>query len=241
MSVEATEKIERSHEATTERPPLLSGDRLTRKEFRRRYRAYPEVKKAELIEGVVYVASPVRHSQHGKPHFLVITWLGVYAAATPGVDGSDNATVQLDNENEPQPDALLRLAPEHGGQSQVTPDDYIDGPPDLVVEVAASSAAYDLHDKKRAYARNGVREYLAIQVYEQRVDWWELREGVYEPLPSDEAGVIRSQVFPGLWLDTRALWQHDSAALLATLQQGLASEAHADFTDRLKGARDRRA
>jgi Uma2 family endonuclease len=217
-----------------EPPPLESGDRLTRTEFVRRYHQHPEIKKAELIDGVVYVASPVRYNQHGKPHLLLITWLGVYIAGTPGVDGGDNSTIILDNENEHQPDALLRLDPKHGGQSYVTEDDYIDGPPDLAVEVSASSAAYDLHDKKRAYARNGVREYLAAQVYEKRVDWWQLVDGVYEPLEADEQGIIRSALFPGLWLDTLALWQGDAAALLATLQQGLASEEHAAFAERLK-------
>jgi Uma2 family endonuclease len=233
MSVKTPQAVHTNSEYAVERVPLESGDRLTRAEFERRYHQHPEIKKAELIDGVVYVASPVRHKQHGKPHAMMTGWLFAYAAATPGIDYSDNATILLDNENEHQPDALLRLDPQHGGQSWVNEQDYIEGPPDLAVEVAASSAAYDLHDKRRAYARNGVREYLAVQVYEQRVDWWELREGVYEVLLADEQGVIRSAVFPGLWLDTAALWAGDAARLLATLQQGLATEAHAAFKARL--------
>ncbi len=217
-------------------PPLQSGDRLTRAEFARRYALHPEITKAELIDGVVYVASPVRHRQHGKVHLLLVTWLGVYSAATPGVDGSDNATVRLDFENEHQPDALLRLEPHHGGRSRVSGDDYIEGPPDLIVEVAASSAAYDLHDKKRVYARSGVREYLVAQAYEQRVDWWELREGVFTPLPQEADGTLRSRVFPGLWLAPAALWAGDAAALLATLQRGLADPAHTAFVERLQAA-----
>jgi Uma2 family endonuclease len=216
------------------RPPLHSGDRLTRAEFARRYALHPAIKKAELIDGVVYVASPVRHRQHGKPHSLLVGWIITYAAATPGVDFSDNATVVLDLENEHQPDALLRLEPHHGGRSRVSGDDYIEGPPDLIVEVAASSAAYDLHDKKRVYARTGVREYLVAQAYEQRVDWWELREGVFTPLPPGADGTLRSRVFPGLWLDPAALWAGDATALLAALQRGLADPAHAAFVERLR-------
>jgi len=219
-----------------QRPPLHSGDRLTRAEFARRYQMHPEIKRAELIDGVVYVASPTRHRQHGKPHSLLVGWIIMYAAATPGVDFSDNATVLLDLENEHQPDALLRLEPLHGGRSRVTRDDYIEGPPDLIVEVAASSAAYDLHDKKRVYARSGVPEYLVAQAYERRVDWWELREGVFTPLPLEADGTLRSRVFPGLWLDPAALWAGDAAALLATLQRGLADPAHAAFVERLRGA-----
>src|SRR5258707_5815839 len=84
-------------------PPLENGDRLTRSEFERRYDAMPHLKKAELIEGVVFVGSPVRHDQHGKPDSDLNTWAGVYRAATPGTDGATNTTVRLDLANEVQP------------------------------------------------------------------------------------------------------------------------------------------
>ena len=217
-----------------EPPPLRSGDRLSRAEFEWRYQAHPEIKKAELIEGVVYVASPIHLQKHADPHFDIIGWLAAYRAATPGVRGSDNATLRLDFENEPQPDALLRLDMAVGGRSHVTDDDYLEGAPELVVEIAASSASYDLHDKRRAYGRNGVQEYLVLQTYEQEVVWFTLREGVYEPLQPDEKGILRSEVFPGLWLQPKALWENDLAALLAVLQEGLASPAHAAFVEALQ-------
>jgi Uma2 family endonuclease len=125
-------------------------ERLSRTEFERRYQAMPQVKKAEFIEGVVYVASPVRIRKHANPHGQMITWLGVYEAATPGVMLGDNPTVRLDLDNEPQPDALLRIDEAKGGQSRISEDDYIEGAPELIVEIAASSASYDLHDKRRA-------------------------------------------------------------------------------------------
>lgn len=215
-------------------PPLAAGDRLTRAEFERRYEAHPEIKKAELIEGIVYMPSPTHFERHSRPHFYIIAWLAAYQATTPGVIGGDNATVRLDYENEVQPDALLRLDSALGGRSQVTPDDYLVGPPELIVEIAASSAAYDLHDKRRVYQRSGVQEYLALQVYEQEAVWFVLREGVYEPLPTDEAGILRSEVFPGLWLNAPAFWAGDLPAVLATLQEGLASPEHAAFVNRLR-------
>lgn len=215
-------------------PPLNSGDRLSRAEFERRYTAHPDIKKAELIEGVVYVSSPISYDKHADPHFNIITWLGVYRAATPGVKGGDNATLRLDLENEPQPDGLLRLEPTLGGKSVVTADDYLEGAPELIVEIAASSASYDLHDKRRAYARNGVQEYLVIQTYEQRLDWFALHDDGYRLLQPDEQGILRSQVFPGLWLQPAALWSGDLAALLAVLQEGLASPEHAAFVEQLQ-------
>jgi Uma2 family endonuclease len=212
-------------------PPLNSGDRLSRAEFEQRYAAHPEIKKAELIEGVVYVPSPTHAKHHADPHFNLIGWLAAYCAATPGLIGSDNATVRLDFENELQPDILLRRKPEVGGQAKLTEDDYLEGPPELIVEIAASSASYDLHDKRRAYARNGVLEYLVIQSYEQRVDWFVLREGVYQTLSPDDQGRLRSEIFPGLWLQPAALWSGDLAAMLAVLQEGLATAEHAAFVD----------
>ena len=214
-------------------PPLESGDRLTRSEFERRYLAAPQIKKAELIEGVVYVASPLRHEQHGRPHSRVMTWLGVYQALTPGVDLSDAPTVRLDPDNEPQPDAVLLIEPDAGGQTRLSNDGYIEGAPELVAEIAASSAAYDLYDKKTAYRRNGVKEYIVWQVLEQKLNWFILRDGVYESLMTDDSGIIHSEVFPGLWLATLALLAGDMKQVLAVLQEGLNSPEHAAFVKQL--------
>ena len=214
--------------------PLESGDRLTRAEFERRYAAMPHIKKAELIEGVVYMPSPVRHTTHGRPHFYLITWLGAYCAATPGVDASDNATLRLDWRNEVQPDVLLRLAVEAGGGSRISEDGYVDGAPELVVEVASSSVAIVLHAKKEVYGRNGVQQYLVCRTLDERVDWFELREGEYAPLEADAQGIIRSWVFPGLWLAVQPLLAGDLAAVMAELQRGLATEEHAAFVRKLQ-------
>lgn len=210
--------------------PLENGDRLSRHEFERRYTAMPYLKKAELIEGVVYVPSPVRFKSHGKPHAAIMAWLSDYWIATPGVDLSDNTTVRLDLDNEPQPDALLRI--ESGGRSRLSNDDYVEGAPELVVEIAASSANYDLHDKKRAYRRNGVQEYIVWQIFENKLDWFSLKEGEYVLLP-DEDGVVRSQIFPGLWLAVPALLVGNMAKVVTVLQSGLNSAEYAEFVKRL--------
>ena len=214
-------------------PPLENGDVLTRAEFERRYEAMPHLKKAELIEGVVYVPSPARHSFHGRPHIYLTNWLGHYMAGTPGIDAGDNSTVRLDLDNEPQPDALLFLDPAWGGQARIDADGYIEGAPELVAEVASSSASYDLHAKLRVYRRNGVREYLVWRVLDHAVDWFALRAGQYERLSPDAGGLLRSEVFPGLWLDPAALLRGDLATVLAVVQRGLASSEHAAFVARL--------
>ncbi|MFP5272681.1 Uma2 family endonuclease [Coleofasciculus sp.] len=214
-------------------PPLESGDRLTRIEFERRYQQMPDNKKAELIEGVVYVASPVRANRHGKPHAQIIGWLLMYESETPGAYLADNTTVRLDADNEPQPDALLRIEPEVGGNSRITEDDYIEGAPELIVEVAASSASYDLNDKLNAYRRNGVQEYIVWQSYENRIDWFCLEEGRYVSVEPDETGIIKSRVFPGLWLAVNALREGNLAEVLAVLQQGIQTAEHQVFVQRL--------
>src|SRR5438552_2202490 len=181
-----------------ELPPLEPGDRLTRAEFERRYEAMPHLKKAELIEGIVYVAGPVRLRRHGGPHAHVVGWLGTYEAGTPGVVVANNSTVRLDLDNETQPDALLLIVPALGGQAVISEDDYVEGAPEWVAEVASSSASYDLHAKLNVYRRNGVREYIVWRVLDREVDWFVLREGQYERLAADDAGWFRSTVFPGL-------------------------------------------
>jgi Uma2 family endonuclease len=215
-------------------PPLENGDRLARPEFERRYDAMPDLKKAELIEGVVCMPSPVRHGHHSRPHASLMVWLGQYWAATPGVDVGDNGSLRLDLDNEPQPDAYAMLLPEYGGRARIDEDDYVAGAPELVVEVAASSASYDLHDKLHVYRRNGTPEYLVWRVLDDAIDWFVLREGNYERLAPGADGIHRSEVFPGLWLDAAALLRGDLMAVLQVLQQGLASPEHAAFVARLQ-------
>jgi Uma2 family endonuclease len=214
-------------------PPLENGDRLTSYEFERRYNAMPSGKKAELIEGVVYMAAALRFRSHGQPHANITGWLWTYQVATPGVDLGIEPTVRLDLDNEPQPDAVLLVQEQCGGRSRLSEDDYIEGAPELVVEIAASSAAIDLGDKKRAYRRNGIQEYIIWQVCDQKVDWFYLQEGEYVSLPVEADGTIRSRIFPGLWLAVEDLLAGNMAQVLTVLQQGLAASEHTAFVQQL--------
>jgi Putative restriction endonuclease len=210
-------------------PPLENGDRLTRLEFERRYAAMDPNCQAELIEGIVYMASALRVKSHGQPHSLLNVWLTTYRISTPGLIIADAPTVLLDPDNEPQPDLALLIDPAHGGQTRLTADDYIEGAPELLAEIAASTVSIDLGAKKLAYERNGVREYLVWRVLDREIDWFVWQEGKYVDLLPDPDRITRSQVFPGLWLDRSALIHDDMARVMAVLQTGLASSEHADF------------
>jgi hypothetical protein len=215
-------------------PPLENGDRLSRLEFERRYVGMPEDCRAELIEGIVYMsAAALRFKSHGQPHGRLMTWLVSYEIATPGTMAGDAPTVQLDASNEPQPDLALLIDPACGGQARLTVDDYLEGAPELLAEIAASTVSIDLGAKKTAYERNGVQEYIVWRVLDQQVDWFYLQNGKYFDLLPDEDGITRSLVFPGLWLDRSALVRGDMQRVMAVLQLGLATVAHDDFVARL--------
>ena len=202
-------------------PPLENGDRATRPEFERRYTHSPSDQKAELIEGTVYLmASPLRFQQHAEPHANIIGWLWTYQVTIPNVRIGIEPTVRLDLENEPRPDAVLFWEESAQGQAQLTADDYIEGAPELIVEIAASSSALDLHGKKRAYQRNGVKEYLVWCIYENSLNWFSLEAGEYILQQPDEKGIIKSRVFPGLWLAVNELLAGNMSAVLETLNQG---------------------
>jgi len=159
-------------------PELQPGDHLTVEEFERRYQAMPHLKKAELIEGVVYMPSPVSDVEHAGPHFNMIGWLSLYQAFTPGIQGGDNSSLRLPlGLNMLQPDAYLRILPEYGGRARVGVDKYVHGAPDLVGEIAASPASYDLHEKLQAYQRNGAREYVVWRTQDETIDWFISRGG----------------------------------------------------------------
>jgi hypothetical protein len=219
----------------SEKPsPLREGDNMNRLEFERRFNDAPDIKKAELIEGRVYMASPVRHDRHARQHAQLNGWLCVYHAATPGVDIGDNSSWRIDDANEPQPDGLLRIEAAAGGSSMIDDEGYIEGTIEFAAEVAASSAAHDLGPKLRLYQRSSVQEYLVWRVEDAAIDWFMLREGAYVRRERDQDGVYRSQVLPGLWLDSAALLAGDLQQVFATLQIGLASQEHADFVARLQ-------
>jgi Uma2 family endonuclease len=230
MARPAASTVEPAATAAAISEPLLeAGDRLSRDEFERRYERLPQLKKAELIEGTVYMPSPVRARTHGQPHHYLGLWLGTYALDTPGVECFDNTTVRLDMDNEPQPDLVLIMSTAKGGQTRFSTEDYLEGAPELAVEIVGSSRAYDLHPKKQAYRRNGVREYLAWITGEHRLVWWELREGDYQEIAVAADGRLKSGVFPGLWLDAAALLRGDMKAVLAALRSGLDSPEHRAF------------
>ena len=219
-------------------PPLEQGDRLSRSEFLRRYAAMPPKVKAERIEGMVYMpASAVSAGFHGDPHAKVLGWLALYEASTPGLVASDSSTVALDPDNDPQPDASLRILPSHGGRTKLDSGRYIEGAPELIVEITASSVSYDLGAKLNAYQRNGVLEYLVHRTYDGEFDWFVLRDAQYVHAPLDSDGIYRSEVFPGLWLKADALIAGRLAEVLAVLQRGLATTEHADFVKRLETER----
>ena len=212
-------------------PQLLPGQRLTRDEFLCRWETLPDLKNAELIDGIVYMSSPVSN-RHSTFDFLIHAWLGAYAAATPGCAGGSNGT-WLMSESAPQPDADLRILPEHGGQSKME-GNYCAGAPELIVEVCASSATHDFGPKLALYQRAGVREYVTLSLEPKEVVWRELAGGLYVPLAPGNDGTLRSRVFPGLWLDPEALLAGDAARMLERLRRGLESSEHAEFIESLK-------
>jgi Uma2 family endonuclease len=213
-------------------PPLQNGDRLTREEFERRYDATPDLKKAELINGIVYMPPPVSHHYHGKPHILLGTLIGVYSAATAGTECGDNSSVRLNENNMPQPDLYLMVRT--GGQARIDEEGYVVGATEFVAEVAASSASYDLHSKMEVYRQNDVREYIVWRTYDGEIDYFILREGRYEKFAADASGVWRSECFPGLWVDGKSLLAGDIAAALKVLEEGIQTPGHLEFVGRLR-------
>ena len=209
---------------------------MTRDEFHRLYENTPEDFRAELIGGIVYVSSPVR-LPHGASHPLLTTVFTVYGGNTTGVQVVDNTTVLLGEHAEPQPDLFLRILPEYGGQTRTTPDQYVEGAPELVAEIAHSSRAIDLHAKADDYARYGVLEYLVLSIGDRRLRWFDLAAD--QELAAEPDGIVRIRCFPGLWIYSEALFSSDFHALMGALQQGMSAPEHAAFVAKLAEARQR--
>ncbi len=206
-------------------PPLANGDQMTRAEFERRWEAMPQLKKAELVNGVVYMHAALRADQHGIPHARLMGWLMYYLALTPGLEVGDNTSDRIDEDNMPQADAYLRIPEKAGGRSRIDEDGYLRGGPELVAEVSASSTSIDLHQKLHLYRRAGVNEYIVWRVLDQAIDWFVIREGAYE-LQEPDAGIYKSTVFPGLWLDVQALLEGEIARVFDVVREGASGDEH---------------
>ena len=216
---------------TVNLPALVNGQRLSQIQFHERYEAMPPGTRAELINGVVAMPSPVG-PEHGRAHVPALVWLSYYQEHTPGIDVLDNTSTVMGTKSEPQPDALLRILPEYGGRTQVDRR-FVLGTPELVIEVAHSSRYTDLGPKLEDYERAGVFEYVVRALEPDEVQWFVLRKGRFVELPIGDDGIYRSEVFPGLWLDTDALIAGDTRRLRAVLDKGIASDEHAAFVARL--------
>lgn len=215
-------------------PPLENGDRLTREEFHRRYEAMPKNVKAELIKGIVYMASPVSLSKNGVPHARIMGFLSGYQMATKGLDLVDNVTYVADRNYEPQPDGVLRIHENYGGNSWKNESDYLEGAPELIVEVASSSVSYDLYDKLEIYERKRVQEYIVWRVLDRQIDWFGLTKGKYAKFRSNRTSMIESRVFPGLRLNVAAMLEDDTQTVLKDLRAGMAGRKYAAFVKKLE-------
>jgi Uma2 family endonuclease len=213
-------------------PPLEPGDCLDQPTFHARYEAMPLGTRAELIGGIVFMPSPLK-PRHGRMHMHVNGWLWDYERATPGVETYDKTTAILGPESEPQPDTYLIIAPANGGQMRENADEYLEGAPEFIAEVASSSESIDLHRKKDDYERAGVKEYLVVALRQRRIYWFASRGGRFEEFAPAADGILRSEVFPGLWLDPVALLALDGGRMDAVLRQGLATPEHAAFVAKL--------
>ena len=216
-------------------PPLVDGQRLDQPTFHERYAAMPEKTRAELVDGVVFMPSPLRGA-HGEADRMIGGWLFCYQRAVPCLRSPSNATAILGPGVEVRPDAQLRIPDELGGRDRVV-DGYVNGPPELVVEVGGSSRVFDLGSKKNSYEKAGVLEYLFVGVEPVDVRWFALRDGRYAEIATGADGIYRSEVFPGLWLDPKAFAEEDRDALIAALERGLATDEHARFVAELEGRR----
>jgi Uma2 family endonuclease len=236
-----TSALQIKHPPTARRlevPLLLNGDHLSVPEFERRYEAMPGDGKAELIEGIVFMAPPVS-DDHGNSNSLLAYLLRHYAAATPGAASRVNTSIRLDGSNEYQPDVMLRFESGKMAGAKSGAGGILEGRPELVVEIALSSASYDLHEKKTVYQRNRIPEYIVWEVMDSRIHWFALEDGEYVRIKARPDGVTRSRVFPGLWLNLQALLAGDEKKAFRVVEKGLKSVEHKTFVKKLAASSQR--
>lgn len=162
-------------------------------------------------------------------HLGGLIWL--YEQSTPGIRGYPGATTILDDENEPEPDLQLRILREFGGRGGLTKDQYVTGPPELVIEISHSTLHFDLTKKLTMYRDQGIKEYLVVCVDSEQIRWFVWPQGEQQ---IDSDGILKSVAFPGLWINSQALFAERIDELRATLSTGLHHRDHAAFVTALQ-------
>jgi Uma2 family endonuclease len=226
-----------SHRTRTPPDPkrLVEGQRLDQPTFHALYEAMPPGTRAELIDGVVFMPSPVGDA-HGRAQVPTIVWLSYYAEKTSGLELLDNATMILGWKSEPQPDALLRVLSERGGRTHIE-GGYVSGAPELVAEIAKATRYVDLGPKLDEYERAGVLEYVVRAIDPDELYWFSQENGTLVQRAPGSDGLHRSIAFPGLWLDPVALLNGDTRRIRAVVDLGCATSEHAEFVARLGAPR----
>jgi Uma2 family endonuclease len=227
------------HPRTATLPPLVIGEHLDQPTFHERYEAMPSNTRAELIGGIVYMP-PMLGSEHSDDHVSVVGLLFLYQRAAPGVRANIESSTVLNDRNEVQPDCSLRILADYGGQTTTIPK-WIEGAPELVVEISRSSRSIDLGPKLQEYQEAGVKEYVVFALDPDEVIWHERRGDKLVAIPPRDDGLYHSKAFPGLWLDPKAMIRRDLDALIVALDCGLASPEHAAFVEELARRRAKEA
>jgi Uma2 family endonuclease len=181
----------------------------------------PEGLKADLIDGVIHVASP-----DNLKHYEIDFWLAEIIARflrkrkIKGRVFGWRIAFRLDDENGPEPD-LAYVGPERTHLIRAT---HVKGPPDWALEIVSpSSVERDYTQKHDQYERFGVPEYWIIDPVEERMTCYRLgKNGKYKEIRSRE-GKIHSQVIPGFWVRPEWFWQSPLPDEDETLREILAA------------------
>ena len=212
-------------------PPLVAGQRLDSVTFHERYERMPPNTRAELIGGVVYMPSPLSLA-HGDVNAPIVTWLSITKGGRPASGRRSIRRPGWTTWGSRNPTARSGSSPNAAAGRRPIASISL-GPPELVVEIARSSRAIDLGPKLQDYQRTGVLEYLVVALEPDEVFWFERNDDLFTRVEPDADGVFRSEVFPGLWLDSHRPLPARFPGLMAVLGLGLDSAEHAAFVDHL--------
>lgn len=215
-------------------PPLENGDLLHSCEFLRRYDRMPELKKAELVNGQVFMGHHVLASLHGAPHGMVSMLLGYFSAYTPGTTSYSRPTLVVDEGNVFQPDCVLCI--NNSGRTWANEDDLLCGAPELVFEVSVGSTSLDVLAKKQVCERLGVLDYVVWCTLDARLHWFHREGERFVETKPNTAGLLCSRSLPGLQTPVADLLALNGLKVMTCLEEGLATPAHAEFVRSLAAA-----
>ena len=165
-----------------------------------------EESKGDLFDGLLYMQTPPSDAHEEIFGFLFDILRNYVLEKNLGVVRGSRTAIRFAEEHGTQPDIVFIS----NARRHLIYPYYIDGAPEVVVEILSpSTRKLDRGKKMALYAENGVLEYWQVDPEDQTAKFLRNNDGVWAPMPVGGDGIFHSEAISGFWLNVQWLFTEE--------------------------------